>query len=66
MTSFSMWHWLIILAIVFGYIIPLWRILSRIGFPGALSLLFAVPLINIIVLWTVAFTKWPVENSKKT
>jgi uncharacterized membrane protein YhaH (DUF805 family) len=41
-------------------IIPLWRILRRAGFAGALSLLQLIPVLGtLVVLAILAFTPWP-------
>jgi len=40
-------------------IIPFWRILSKAGYPGVLSLLWLVPVLNVVALWIFAFTEWP-------
>lgn len=41
-------------------IIPTWRICTRAGFPGALSLFHLVPLIgSFIVMGVLAFSDWP-------
>ena len=45
-----------VFAFVFVAIVPFWKIFSRLGFSGALSLLMVVPLVNVIVLFYVAFT----------
>ena len=42
-------------------IVPYWRIFSRAGFAGVLSLLMLVPLVNLIVLYYVAFARWNVK-----
>ena len=39
-------------------IVPYWKIFSKAGFPGLLALLMVVPLVNLIVLYYVAFSKW--------
>ena len=44
------------------FIVPYWRIFSRVGFAGALSLLMIVPLANLIVLYYVAFARWKVKS----
>jgi hypothetical protein len=41
-------------------LIPVWKIVSKAGFAGAWSLLMLVPLVNIIMLWVFAFSRWPV------
>lgn len=38
---------------------PFWKIFSKAGFSGWLSLLMLVPLANLITLWLVAFMDWP-------
>jgi hypothetical protein len=63
MGSFSIWHWLIVLIILLTYVVPAWRIVSKAGFPGALSLLMLVPFVNLIMLWVFAFTRWPNEKN---
>ena len=41
-------------------IIPTWRICTRAGFSGALSLFHLVPVIGwLIVMGVLAFTPWP-------
>lgn len=62
MDQFSMFHWIIVLAFFILFLIPPWRIVSKAGYPGALSLLMLVPLLNIVLLWVFAFVKWPVEQ----
>lgn len=39
-------------------IIPYWVIFKKAGFSPALSLLMLFPLINLIVLYVVAFSNW--------
>jgi len=56
-------EWLIILGIVgmtWGVVYPLWRICTRLGYPGYLALLYFVPLGFIILLWVLAFGRGPV------
>jgi len=62
MGGFSIWHWIIILLIFVIYLVPAWRIATKAGYSGALSLLMLVPLVNIVMLWVFAFVRWPVER----
>jgi hypothetical protein len=62
MGSFSVWHWLIVVVWLALFLVPAWRIAAKAGFPGALSLLLIVPLLNIVLIWIFAFIKWPVEK----
>ena len=48
-----------LIAIIFAVIIY-WRIFSKAGYSGALSLLMFVPIANIIVLCVLAFGNWPI------
>jgi len=45
-------------------IIPFWKICSKAGFPGPLSLLMLVPIANIVLPFYIAFTQWPVLRDK--
>jgi hypothetical protein len=40
-------------------IIPFWKICTKAGFPGPLSLLMIVPIANIILPFYIAFAEWP-------
>ena len=39
-------------------ILPYWKIFSKAGFSGWLALLMILPLVNLIVLYVVAFSDW--------
>lgn len=41
---------------------PIGRILGRIGYSPFWSLVAFVPLLNVIALWALAFSKWPLEG----
>jgi hypothetical protein len=38
-----------------------WRIASKAGYSGVLSLLMLVPFINFIIILIFAFAEWPIE-----
>ena len=40
-------------------VFPCWRIISRTGLPGPLGILAILPLVNLILLWALAFIDWP-------
>lgn len=40
------------------FIVPYWKIFSKAGFSGWLSLCMLIPLVNLIVLYYVAFSEW--------
>lgn len=43
-------------------IIPFWRICQRVGYSPWLSLLMALPLVNLIFLYILAFSNWPSQK----
>ena len=43
-------------------IIPYWRICQRIGWSPWLSLLMALPLVNLIFIYVLAFSNWPSQK----
>ncbi len=53
---------IILLALVILGIIIWWKIFSKAGYSGALSLLMLVPIANFIVLLVLAFGRWPIYN----
>ena len=44
------------------FIIPFWKIYEKAGFSKWLSLLIIVPVVNLIVLYVVAFSTWPAHR----
>jgi hypothetical protein len=41
-------------------IIPYWMIFKKAGFPAFLGILMVVPLVNIVLLYVLAFSQWKV------
>jgi hypothetical protein len=39
-----------------------WRIFSKAGHPGVLSLAMVVPLLNFVLFFWFAFSTWPIEK----
>jgi len=50
---------IMVLSIIFSIVIY-WRIFSKAGYSGALSLLMFVPIANIVMLCVLAFAEWPI------
>lgn len=46
-------------------ILPFWKIFSKAGFPGALSLLILIPMVNVIMIFFLAFARWPALESRE-
>ncbi len=65
MASLSIWHWLLVIIVVASTIIPYWKIFPRAGLPGALSILMLIPLLNLVLLWVLAFKQWPGDEKAK-
>ncbi len=57
----TMWagHWLWMLVIAVVAVIPAWRICQRTGYPGFLGILIVIPLLNLFLLYFIAFSEWP-------
>ena len=55
-----------LLIIVYGAIVvvPFWQLWKRTGHNAAISLLMLVPLVNLIMLYVLAFKSWPTESAK--
>ena len=56
--------WVIVLIVL--VILPFWKIFSKAGFPGWLSLTAIVPPIFIIMIFYLAFAEWPALTKKDT
>lgn len=56
--------WMLVVAVL--VVVPFWRICQKAGFPGALSLLALIPLVNLGFLYLLAFTRWPIEERGRT
>jgi hypothetical protein len=46
-------------------IIPYWKIYSKTGQAGAMALLQLIPLVNIVMLYVLAFSEWPIEREMR-
>lgn len=54
--------WMLVIAVV--AVIPAWRICQRTGYPGFMGILILVPLLNLALLYFIAFANWPAVDSK--
>lgn len=63
----AMWagHWLWMLVIAIVAIVPAWRICQRTGYPGWLGILIVIPVVNLVLLYLLAFGEWPNERERK-
>ncbi len=44
-------------------ILPFWFIFSKAGYSKWLSLLMVVPLVNLVLLYFLAFSRWPSQRT---
>ena len=51
---------LVLLFVVGVVLIPFWKIFSKAGYPGIMSIMMLVPLLNIIMVFFLGFAEWPV------
>lgn len=58
-------HWLMLIIGIL-VLIPVWRICTKAGYSGWLSLLVLAPLANLVLLYFLAFSQWPLERSRST
>ncbi len=42
-----------------AFVIPVWRICTRLGHPGWFSIAVVIPFLNLLFLYFLAFTDWP-------
>jgi hypothetical protein len=49
--------WLLIVGVI--VIWPFWRIFTKAGFSGALAILMIIPILNVVMIFYLAFSEWP-------
>lgn len=53
-------EWLVLVPVaVLMWVVPLWRIVGKAGYPPALSLVAIVPFSALLLLWWLALVDWP-------
>ncbi|QHQ34616.1 DUF805 domain-containing protein [Algicella marina] len=45
-------------------LLPYWKLWARAGHSGWWCVLMAVPVVNIVSLWVLAFKRWPAEDAR--
>jgi hypothetical protein len=53
----AMFLWFIIVALIM--IIPFWKIFQKAGFNPALAILMLIPIVNLVMIFFLAFAEWP-------
>jgi len=64
-TGYGLTHWIIFVVMVAVVLYPTGRILRRLGLSPFWSLLVFIPLVNLIFLWVLAFSEWPLEKDNR-
>ena len=64
MGTISLWHLIIGVGYFLLLVIPTWRILERVGRPGWIGVLAVVPIANLVLLWWLAYSRWPAERAR--
>jgi hypothetical protein len=57
--DYAPWHLALLPLLLFLWVYPLWRIIGRAGYPRAIALLAIFPAVGLILLWWLAFSRWP-------
>ena len=60
MFGFGILEIIIISPILILLVLPFWKIFSKAGFSGWWSLSIFLPIINILAIYILAFSKWPI------
>jgi hypothetical protein len=63
--SFGLVFGIIMIASVVFAIVIWWRIFSKAGYNGVLSLLMLVPIANLVMILILAFGEWPIQAELK-
>jgi hypothetical protein len=50
-------HLIVLLFLASLVVVPFWQIFKKTGFPAPLSILMLIPLVNLILLYVIAFSK---------
>ena len=41
------------------FVVPFWKLLPRAGIPAPVALVAAIPFGAVVLLWVMAFKRWP-------
>jgi uncharacterized membrane protein YhaH (DUF805 family) len=62
MAAYGLFFTIFILLFIVLQIVIGWKIASKAGYSGALSLLLFVPFVNFIIILIFAFAEWPIQK----
>lgn len=63
MMGYSIFHSFFALIFIAIVVIPFWKIFPRAGWSAPMALLMLFPLVNIVMLYVLAFKEWPGDRS---
>lgn len=68
MSGTSMWPFGPLLMLVFAalIIVPFWLIFRKAGYSQWLGVLMVVPIVNLVMLYFLAFSDWPRLRERET
>jgi hypothetical protein len=49
--------WLLIVGLI--VVLPFWKIFAKAGFSGVLAVLMIIPIVNLFMIFFLAFAEWP-------
>ena len=55
--------WMLIVGLII--VVPFWKIFQKAGFNSLLSILMLIPFVNLIMIFYLAFSEWPVLKGKQ-
>jgi hypothetical protein len=62
--SISLWELVVLIIAAVVIVLPMWRICKKAGYPGWLGVLTVIPLLNLGLLYFLAFATWPGARSR--
>jgi hypothetical protein len=62
MSEFPAWYAIVFAVVIFLWVFPLWRIVAKAGYPPAIALFAIFPALGLILLWWLAFARWPISR----
>ena len=57
-----MLFWLLIVGLII--VLPFWKIFAKAGFSGVLAVLMIIPIVNLFMIFYLAFAEWPALKGK--
>ena len=62
--EYTVWHVALLAVLIFLWVFPLWRILGKAGYTPPISLFAIFPVLGMILLWWLAFARWPIRRGE--